>query len=109
MLASSPSGSALSSSIIPGSRVAPTSSSPALQADGLELWVWERGCGLTLACGTGACATAVAAVATGRHAAGEPLRVALPGGVLRITVDEGLARVWMEGPAVEVFSGSVEI
>lgn len=75
----------------------------------LELWVWERGCGITMACGTGACATAVAAVVTGRHPAGQPLEVELPGGVLSILVAEGLSRVWMEGPAVEVFQGTVEI
>jgi diaminopimelate epimerase len=75
----------------------------------LELWVWERGCGVTMACGTGACATAVAAVVTGRHPAGQPLQVELPGGVLSILVSEDLSRVWMEGPAVEVFQGTVEI
>jgi len=75
----------------------------------LELWVWERGCGLTLACGTGACATAVAAVVTGRHPAGMPLAVHLPGGTLGIQVAADLGRVWMEGPAVEVFSGMLAI
>lgn len=75
----------------------------------IRLRVWERGAGLTLACGTGACATAVAAVVTGRHPAGQPLEVELPGGVLSILVAEGLSRVWMEGPAVEVFQGTVEI
>ena len=75
----------------------------------LELWVWERGCGLTLACGTGACATAVAAQVTGRHAAKTPLTMHLPGGPLTIVVAEDLSRVWMEGPAEEVYSGVVQI
>ncbi len=76
---------------------------------GLELWVWERGCGITQACGTGACATAVAACATGRHPAGEPLKVRLPGGSLIIEVAADLSRVWMDGPAAEVFAGEVEL
>src|SRR5262245_21341738 len=48
----------------------------------IDLVVWERGCGITLACGTGACATTVAAVLTGRAAEGTPVRVHLPGGSL---------------------------
>jgi diaminopimelate epimerase len=78
-------------------------------SDGLELWVWERGCGITMACGTGACATAVAAVITGRHRAPSPLQIHLPGGALTITVAEDLSRVWMEGPAVEVFRGELDL
>ena len=82
----------------------------AMPEDGaLELWVWERGCGITQACGTGACATAVAACVTGRHPAGQPLRVRLPGGPLIIEVAEDLSRVWMDGPAAEVFVGEVEV
>ena len=77
--------------------------------DGLELWVWERGCGLTLACGTGACATVAAAVITGRHPADTPLAVHLPGGTLTIEVPADLSKVWMEGPAAEVFSGEVDV
>lgn len=76
---------------------------------GVELWVWERGCGLTRACGTGACATGVAAVVTGRHREGVPLEVRLPGGPLRIEVAAGLERVFMEGPAVEVFRGELDL
>ena len=80
-----------------------------LRPDGIELWVWERGCGITLACGTGACATAVAAVVTKRHPASRPLPVHLPGGTLTIQVAEDLSRVWMEGPAVEVFQGELTL
>jgi diaminopimelate epimerase len=75
--------------------------------DAIDLVVWERGAGLTQACGTGACATAVAAVLTGRTAVGIPVRIRLPGGELRVQVEPGLSRVWMTGPAVEVFSGAV--
>jgi diaminopimelate epimerase len=76
--------------------------------DRIDLVVWERGAGITQACGTGACATAVAAVLTGRSPAGAPLQVTLPGGVLRIVVEPDLSRVWMTGPAVEVFSGHLD-
>ena len=74
----------------------------------IELVVWERGCGITLACGTGACATVVAAVITGRSAEGEEVTVHLPGGDLAITVQRGLANVLMRGPALHVFDGEVD-
>jgi diaminopimelate epimerase len=61
----------------------------------IDLVVWERGCGITLACGTGACATTVAAVVTGRADEATPVRVNLPGGSLEITVATGLAGVAM--------------
>lgn len=71
----------------------------------LEVRVWERGAGATLACGTGACAVAVAAVTRGLSKAGKPLRVVLPGGELEI-VWNGLGEsVWMTGPATEVYRG----
>jgi len=76
---------------------------------GAETWVWERGCGITQACGTGACAVAVAAAATDRHPEGEDLAVILPGGTLSILVAPDRSRVWMDGPAVEVFSGELEL
>jgi diaminopimelate epimerase len=73
--------------------------------DGIELVVWERGCGITLACGTGACATAVAACLTGRAPRGAPIRVRLLGGELVITVEDG--GVTMRGPATHVFDGTL--
>lgn len=73
----------------------------------LDLVVWERGAGLTQACGTGACAAAVAAVLTGRVRAGVPLAVHLPGGPLLVEVAPDLSRVWMTGPAAAVFEGDV--
>jgi diaminopimelate epimerase len=75
----------------------------------IDLVVWERGAGLTQACGTGACAAAVAAVRRGAVRAGEPVTVRLPGGALRITVSADLARVTMRGPAVQVFQGETDI
>jgi diaminopimelate epimerase len=73
----------------------------------LHLVVWERGAGFTQACGTGACAAVVAAVLTERARAGEIVRVSLPGGFLRIRVEPDLSRVWMTGPAVEVYRGTL--
>jgi diaminopimelate epimerase len=70
--------------------------------DRIRLRVWERGVGETLACGTGACATLVAAVLgcrTGRSAV-----IELPGGELFVRWDED-GHVYMTGPATEVFTG----
>jgi diaminopimelate epimerase len=71
----------------------------------LRMRVWERGAGETLACGTGACAAAVAAHLNGH--AGRKVEVELLGGVLSINWRED-NRVFMTGPAVEVFEGAVE-
>jgi len=76
-----------------------------LREGGFDLAVWERGVGFTQACGTGACAAAVAAVETGRAVRGAPLRVVLPGGPLTITVGAPGEPVRMRGPAAFVFSG----
>jgi diaminopimelate epimerase len=70
----------------------------------ITLWVWERGVGITSACGTGACATVAAAVAIGLLAAEQAIPVRLPGGLLTITVAAS-GRVEMAGPARQVFSG----
>jgi len=64
---------------------------------------WERGSGITLACGTGACAVAVAGVLTGRT--GRKILAHLPGGDLRLDWSESDNQVHMTGPAVEVYSG----
>lgn len=73
--------------------------------DHLEVKVWERGAGPTLACGTGACAVAVVALRVGWCAPG-PVKIALPGGMLHInwTAATG-GSVLMAGPARAVFSG----
>ena len=64
---------------------------------------WERGSGITLACGTGACAVCVAGVLTGNT--GRKLQAHLPGGDLELEWNEADNRVYMTGPATEVFSG----
>ena len=73
----------------------------------LKMRVWERGSGETMACGTGACASAVAAILCGRCKEGEDIVVKLRGGDLTIRV-EG-SRVWMTGEAVTVFEGTVTV
>lgn len=79
-----------------------------LKSDGtIRTRVWERGSGITMACGTGACATAVAAAVTGRA-----LRrsiIAMDGGTLHIEWDEADGHVYMTGPAAFVFDGEIEI
>ena len=73
-----------------------------LAPDHLKLHVWERGAGLTRACGTGACATAVAAIRRGL--VGNSVTVTLPGGDLLIEWREG-ENIRMTGPASESFRG----
>jgi diaminopimelate epimerase len=76
----------------------------------LKVTVWERGCGFTLACGTGACATVVAAVLHKRVDATHGVTVELPGGCLRIQWSGKLdSPVYMTGSATTVFSGRVII
>lgn len=72
----------------------------------IRMRVWERGSGITMACGTGACATAVAASLTGR--AGRTCMVEMDGGTLRIELRED-GHVYMTGPAATVFEGKIEI
>lgn len=77
-----------------------------MAADGIHLRVWERGAGLTLACGTGACATAVAAIR--RRLVFGPVAVHLPGGTLTIDWRPG-GTVTMAGPASHVFTGEIDL
>ncbi len=79
--------------------------------DRVKMRVWERGAGITLACGTGACAALVAAVLTGRCVSEAPSKkariatVELPGGSLEIEWSDIDQRVYMTGPAERVFTG----
>ena len=79
-----------------------------IEADRIEVKVFERGAGWTMACGTGACAAAVAAVVNNLLPADRFVEVRLPGGSLWIKVSEDLSSVMMRGPAVRVFSGNLE-
>ena len=71
----------------------------------IHLRVWERGVGLTRACGTGACATAVAAIKRGLVSS--PVQVDLPGGSLVISWKDG-ENIQMQGPTTYVFSGEAD-
>jgi diaminopimelate epimerase len=73
----------------------------------MRMKVWERGAGETLACGTGACATLVAAVLRGLT--GRQALIHLQGGDLVIEWSEADNRVYMTGPATEVFEGQINV
>lgn len=73
---------------------------------GIKLRTWERGAGLTLACGTGASATAVAAIKSKR--ATSPVRVSMPGGTLTVAWAPG-EPVRMIGAATHVFRGEIDL
>ena len=75
----------------------------------LEVRVYERGAGWTQACGTGACAAAVAAGLKDIAALGRNVTVRLPGGDLTIKVNKDLSMVRMTGPAVRVFQGEMDL
>jgi diaminopimelate epimerase len=77
-----------------------------IDGDGIRLKTWERGAGLTRACGTGACATAVAAVRTRRVRS--PVKVTMPGGSLTIAWEPGQP-IRMRGSATHVFSGELDL
>ena len=73
----------------------------------LRTRVWERGSGITMACGTGACATAVAAALTGRS--GRQSDIIMDGGTLHIEWSKGDNHVYMTGPAEFAFEGEIEL
>lgn len=73
----------------------------------LQARVWERGSGETMACGTGACAAAVAAVLNGYCTAEKPISVQLPGGTLTVIVTQ--STVLLQGPCATVFEGEIEL
>ena len=73
----------------------------------IALRVWERGAGETLACGTGACAAAVAGIRLGLL--DSPVAVEARGGTLTVSWAGGDNAVWMKGPAKSVFEGEIEL
>ena len=74
----------------------------------LRMRVWERGSGVTLACGTGACASTAAAAKRGLVAYGDPISVVLDGGTLTVTVASD-GQVKMSGSAEFVYEGDTEL
>ena len=78
-----------------------------VRADGIRMRVWERGSGITMACGTGACATAVAAAVTKR--AGRQSRIIMDGGTLDIEWREQDGHVYLTGPATHVYDGQIPL
>lgn len=78
-----------------------------LSPDEVRMRVWERGSGITMACGTGACATAVAGVVN--HKTERKTKIFMDGGTLSIHWKEHSGKVFMTGKAVTVFEGSIKI
>lgn len=78
-----------------------------VRQDTFRVRVWERGSGITMACGTGACATAVAAIHTGRSS--RHVDIDMDGGTLHIFWNEADNHVYMTGPATFVFDGEIEV
>ncbi|MCR5851514.1 MAG: diaminopimelate epimerase [Bacteroidaceae bacterium] len=78
-----------------------------MRPDGIRVRVWERGSGITMACGTGACATAVAACKIGR--AGRKNRIIMDGGTLDVEWREADNHVYLTGPAEFVFEGEIQL
>ena len=78
-----------------------------LNRDEIRTRVWERGSGITMACGTGACATAVAAASL--NLASRKSSIIMDGGVLQIHWDEATDHVMMTGPAEFVFDGKIKL
>ena len=79
-----------------------------LSGRSLRMRVWERGSGVTMACGTGACASVFAAVKKGLFPAGESVTVQLDGGPLEITTHAD-GRITMRGPAEFIFEGDIDL
>ncbi len=78
--------------------------------DRMDLRVFERGCGETMACGSGACAAVAAGIAGGRLSAGVPVAVTLPGGVLEISWSgKDADGISMFGPAVKAYEGVFDL
>ena len=78
-----------------------------MRPDGIRVRVWERGSGITMACGTGACAVAVAATKTGR--ADRTSRIIMDGGTLDVEWREQDNHVYLTGPAEFVFEGEINL
>lgn len=80
-----------------------------ISSNNFQVGVWERGCGITLACGTGACAVAAAALRSGKVNSKDEVRIDLPGGTLWVDATKMDESVLMRGPAKKVYSGVVNL
>ena len=78
-----------------------------IDKDTIRMKVWERGSGITQACGTGACATAVAAFLNGLS--GRKSYIIMDGGTVTIKWDEASGHILMTGPATKVFDGEIDL
>lgn len=73
----------------------------------IDLVVYERGCGITKACGTGACAATAAAAMVDKVDFDREIQINLPGGSLFVRVERDFSSIWMRGSAAEVFRGEL--
>lgn len=78
-----------------------------LTGNGIRMRVWERGSGITMACGTGACATTVAATLTGRSMG--KATIIMDGGSAQVEWNRGTNHVFLTGPATFVYEGDIEL
>ena len=79
-----------------------------IEEDKLRMRVWERGSGVTLACGTGACASVMAAISANYCHYDETISVELDGGILKIQIDFDNT-ILMTGPAETIYEGETDI
>ena len=78
-----------------------------ISADRIKAMVFERGAGITDACGSGSCASVIAGIKTGRLKFNQPVNVEVLGGELKVTVSDDFKEVILEGEAVKVFEGKI--
>jgi diaminopimelate epimerase len=79
----------------------------AVEHNTIRIQIWERGVGRTLACGSGAAASAVAAAALGEVDTSEDITVVMDGGNLSVNISPGFQDIWLQGPAQFVFQGTL--
>jgi len=77
--------------------------------DSIALVVWERGVGVTLACGSGAVAAVAVGIAEGKFNFDQKITVRMPGGMLAVTIGKEWSSAVLEGEAVKVFDGEIEL
>ena len=73
----------------------------------VKILIWERGVGHTLACGSGATASAVAAAALRKIHTGQDIKIIMEGGILTLNISPNYKDIWLQGPAQFVFQGEL--